>query len=220
MIITAIKVRRRHLTAIKLSEAFTCDEAFFDAAGNLLLQTEYVEELFLKVGKEVDEEWLTDVCGESAYRRCLSKAMYYLSRRDYCSGELQRRLLSEYTDSVADRVLARLVELGLINDVAFAERLAEHLIAEKGIAPRGAVMHMAAKGVDINLAKEVIAAREDDPKASLRILFERKYLKGIDSQKALKKAVSSLIRKGYTYGDIKCVLAEFGLSFSHDEFGD
>ncbi len=220
MIITGIEVRRRHLTAIKLSEAFSCDDAFLDAAGNLLLQTEYAEELFLKEGKEVSDEWLTDVCHESAYRRCLSKAMWYLSRRDYCSGELYKKLLSEYTDSIADRVLARLQELGLINDVAFAERLAEHLIAEKGIAPRGAVMHMAAKGVDINLAKEVIAAREDDPKDSLRVLFEKKYLKGIDSHKALNKATTSLIRKGYTYGDIKSVLAEFDLNLGQDEFGD
>lgn len=219
MIITSIEVRKRHLTALTLSEAFSCDEAFCDDAGNLLLQTEYAEELFLSEGKAVDEEWLTEVCFQSAYRRALSKAMWYLSRRSYSSGELQRKLLSECSDNVAGKVLARLQELGLIDDVAFAERLAEQLIREKGIAPRAAVMHMAAKGVDMGLAKSVVAAREDDPKDSLRALFQKKYLKSITSRKALDKAVASLLRKGYTYGDVKAVLEENNINFDN-EFGE
>ncbi len=220
MIITAIEVRRKHLTMVKLSEAFTCDDALCDDAGNLLLQTEYAEELFLKAGKEVSEEWLYEVCHESAYRRCLSKAMWYLSRRSYCSGELNRNLMSEYSYTVCGRVLARLQELGLINDQAYAERLAEHFIEEKGIAPKAAALHMAAKGVDMGLAKQVIAARQDDPKIGLKALVERKYLGGITSQKALTKAINSLMRKGYSYGDVKSVLSEYNINFSNNEFGD
>ncbi len=220
MIILSIESRRRHLTALKLSEAFTCDDAYHDDAGNLLLQTEYAEELFLTEGKELSEEWLGEVCHESAYRRALSKAMWYLSRRDHCSGELRRKLQSDYSDCVCDRALARLQELGLLNDVAYAERLAEHFIVDKGIAPHQAVMHMAAKGIDMSLAKEVISTRDDDPKTSLKALVEKKYLGVINSEKTYNKAVASLIRKGYTYGDIKSVLAELDINFSKDEFGD
>lgn len=221
MIITAIEVRKAHLTAIILSEAFTCDDAFCDAAGNLLLQTEYAEELFLKEGKEVDEEWLTDVCHESAYRRCLSKGMWYLSRRSHCSGELYRKLVSDYTDNICSRALARLQELGLIDDEAFASRMAEQMIEEKGISPRAAALHMAAKGVDMNLAKKVIAAREDDPMLPLKALVEKKYLRGIKTEKDHKKAITSLMRKGYTYGEVKSAFEEYDLKFDSDnEFGD
>jgi len=220
MVITAIEVRKKHLTAIILSEAFSCDDALCDAAGNLLLQTEYAEELFLKEGQEVDYEWLTDVCYESAYRRCLSKGMWYLSRRSYCSGEIYRKLVSEYTDTVCYRVLARLQELGLIDDRAYADRLAEQLIEEKGISPRAAALHMAAKGVDINLAKEVIAAREDDPSTPLKALIEKRYLHGIKTEKDYKKALASLMRKGYTYGEIRSAFSEYDLNFNDSEFGD
>ena len=220
MIILSVTPAKRHLTIIKLSEAFTCDDALLDDAGNLLLQTEYYEELRLREGMDVDEDWLVEVCHESAYRRALSKAMWYLSRRDHCSGELRKKLLSDYTDIVCDRVSARLQELGLLNDVAYAERLAEHFIVAKGVAPRQAVLHMAAKGVDMSLAKEVVSAREDDPKIFLKALVEKKYLRSIDSPKAFRKTVSSLVRKGYTYRDIKAVLEEFDINFSDDEFGD
>ncbi len=220
MIITAIEVRKKHLTAIILSEAFSCDDAICDAAGNLLLQTEYAEELFLKEGQEVDEEWLAEVCHESAYRRCLSKGMWYLSRRSYCSGEIYRKLVSEYTDTACHRVLSRLQELGLIDDRAYAARLAEQLIEEKGISPRAAALHMAAKGVDMDLAKEVVSYREDDPLIPLKALVEKRYLRGIKTEKDHKKAIASLMRKGYTYGEIKAVFSEFDLHFNDEEFGD
>lgn len=220
MIITAIEVRKRHLTAIILSEAFSCDDAFCDAAGNLLLQTEYAEELFLKEGQEVDEEWLTEVCHESAYRRCLSKGMWYLSRRSHCSGEIYKKLVSEYTDIVCYRVLSRLQELGLIDDRAFAVRLAEQLIEEKGISPRAAALHMAAKGVDMDLAKEVISQREDDPLVPLKALVEKKYIRSVKTEKDYKKAVASLMRKGYNYGEVKAVFSQYELNFNDEEFGD
>ncbi len=214
----ATEKRKRHLTAIVLSEPFLCEDVLLDSEGSILLSTEYAEELFLKPQQSFSEEELTEICHESAYRRALSKAMWYLSRRDYCSGEIHKKLLSDYTDNVCDRVVARLQELGLINDVAYARRLAEHYICDKAVSPRQAVYHMVAKGVDINLAREVVLERDDDPREQLRLLVEKKYLKNLETEKGVAKTTAALLRKGYTYGDIKSVLAEFNIMAG--EFGE
>lgn len=61
-------------------------------------------------------------------------------------------------------------ELGLINDENFARRYAEQLLFSKHNAPRDAVRQLVQKGIDRELAEEIIEEIDFDPCDGIRRL--------------------------------------------------
>jgi len=189
-----------------------------DAAGLIAIDLDLCSEKHLKEGMEITLDELEELLYTSEYMRAKSKIMWYISRRDYCSGELYKKLKKEFPEEPLKAAIERVTELGLINDELYAEKLARVIIEEKGISPKTAPYLMAEKGLSLELAKRKVSEREDDPKDSIRALIERKYLKDLSNEKGKQKVFAALYRKGYSYGDIRAVFSEFDKDFS--QFGD
>lgn len=217
MVITGIYPRRKRLTAISLDCDFLPENPRLDGAGLLVLDSEFWEEKGLKEGTEISEEELCLLFTESEKRRAKSKALWLLSRRDYCAVELKRKLLADFPAYAADFAVSRMEELGYINDEAYAEKLAVSLIEEKGNSPKVALYLMAQKGLPLELAKITVENREDDPKEGIRRIIDKKYRNRLHTEKDVARAVSALARKGYSYGDIRSVLREYT---NNSEFGE
>jgi regulatory protein len=103
----------------------------------------------------------------------------------------------------------RLEELGLVNDEKFAHRYAEQLLFSKNLSKKGAKYKLVEKGIDRELADEILEEFEVDPKEQIRAIIDSKYLTVITDEKGKRRAVASLQRKGFGWSDIKSVLEEY-----------
>ena len=61
---------------------------------------------------------------EQEYRKAMNSATRMLSRRQHAVRELRTKLIARFDEETVDRVIARLQELGFLNDLEFAREYA------------------------------------------------------------------------------------------------
>ena len=209
MKILSIRPERKHLSGIEFSEAYLPKGAKCNKQGLLLIDSDYIEEAKIKVGQVYEYTDIDEMYIESEKRRAKSRALWYLSRRDYASGELVNKLAQNFPHAAAEYAVCRMCELGLIDDRRYAEALAETLINIKGNAPKVAIMLMRQKGVDKELALEVVSSREDNLKEVIEKLIENKYERYLVNEKGFNRVYNALVRKGFSYGDVCRALEKY-----------
>lgn len=136
-----------------------------------------------------------------------------LERRRHSRRELERKLRErEVTAEVAARVLDRLTEVGLVDDLAYARAYVESRQRRRPRGGRGLAAELAARGV----APEVIATvlgeegeREDPAEAARRAVASKlRSLAGRPRDEARRKAADFLSRRGFSYDTVRRVLDE------------
>ena len=106
-------------------------------------------------------------------------------------------------DAVAELVLDRFGEVGLIDDAAFARLWVTSRQAGRGLARRALKAELRAKGVDGEVAEEAVALVDDqDEWDAARRLVQRRLpgLRRVDRVTAERRLVGMLARKGYGSG--------------------
>jgi len=106
-------------------------------------------------------------------------------------------------EEIAERLLTRFEEVGLIDDTAFARSWVESRQSGKGLAKRALAHELRRKGIDDVVARA--ALDEVDPEAeveSARILVRRKMrsMQQVDRTTAIRRLTGLLARKGYPPG--------------------
>lgn len=103
-------------------------------------------------------------------------------------------------DDVAERVLGRYTEVGLIDDVAFSRAWVQSRHTGRGLARRALAAELRRRGVDDETVNE--AVDELDPaqeEAAARELVAKRMAatRGLDSVKRTRRILGVLARKGY-----------------------
>ncbi|MFH9864168.1 recombination regulator RecX [Streptomyces sp. NPDC017202] len=109
----------------------------------------------------------------------------------------------EIPDDVAEEVLSRFEEVGLINDSAFADAWVESRHHGRGLARRALAQELRTKGVDPALIGEAVDRLDPErEEATARELVARKLrsTRGLDRDKRLRRLAGMLARKGYPQG--------------------
>ncbi|MFD0278819.1 regulatory protein RecX [Kitasatospora sp. NPDC127111] len=109
----------------------------------------------------------------------------------------------EIPDEVAGQVLARLEEVGLIDDAAFAQAWVESRHAVRGLSRRALAQELRTKGVTGEPAERALAQLDqDDETEAARALVERKLrtTRGLERQARMRRLVGVLARRGYSEG--------------------
>ncbi|OKH93267.1 recombination regulator RecX [Streptomyces uncialis] len=109
----------------------------------------------------------------------------------------------EIPDEVAEEVLSRFEDVGLINDGAFADAWVESRHHGRGLARRALAQELRTKGVDATLIEEAVSQLDSDQEESTaRELVARKLraTRGLDRDKRLRRLAGMLARKGYSEG--------------------
>lgn len=104
---------------------------------------------------------------------------------------------------LAERLLDRFCEVGLIDDEAFARAWIESRQPGKGLATRALAHELRRKGIDDEIARNALAEIDpEDEEAAARALVRKKLrsVNGLDQQKATRRLVGMLARKGYGAG--------------------
>ncbi|QOR72654.1 regulatory protein RecX [Ruania alkalisoli] len=124
-------------------------------------------------------------------------------------------------DAVAEKVLDRFTEVGLIDDAAYAEMLVRSRHGDRGLARRALAQELERKGIDRETAQTALEAiQPEDERDRARELVRRKARStaGLDPQKRRRRLVSMLARKGYGPGVALGVVDEV-LCRDDEQFG-
>ncbi len=106
-------------------------------------------------------------------------------------------------DDVVTTVLDRFTEVGLVDDLAYAEMLVRSRHADRGLARRALAHELRAKGISPELAEQALDQLDgDDERRTARELVARKAAgtAGLDRQRRRRRLAQMLARKGYPPG--------------------
>lgn len=206
MEITAIEKRRAHLVQIEFLEG--------EAA---LLDSKTVAENGLYVGQQLTAEQLQKLKDISDYTRALSRAVWYIERGTLSEKALRDKLIrAGFPPAVCEKCTARLCELGLLDDTALAERLAEQLTTAN-ISQRAALSRMVAKGIPRDIAAAALENTECDAESQIRAVIDKKYKTRLGSPEQVRKVFAALLRLGFSYGDVRAVLKSYTEELEYSE---
>lgn len=192
MIVAEIKKDKKHLMRI-----------FLDNGEELLLDKEVCTDNGLHKGEYLSEERLEELIYESEYVRAKSRALWYLDRKDYTEKALYTKLLQAGFDRKASaQVLARLTELGVVDDLRFARVFAERC-NENNISERETMHKLLEKGVPYDMAKRVLSELETDEDSQLQAIIEKKYAYKLTQPGGAEKVYAALVRKGFSYSAVR-----------------
>jgi len=173
----------------------------------------YLHEARLTVGVTLDEAAGDRLLLAARKIEAFDRAAAALGRRARSAHELERWLLQrgfEHAD-VADAV-ARLTEIGAIDDSQYARAFARSRALGKGMSRRRLTQELARRGVARPMADAAIADVMDEESVDERALLEaaaRKklsVLNGQDPDTVKRRLYGYLARRGYASDDIAAVV--------------
>lgn len=184
-------------------------KVIFDNGEECLLDNDICSENGLKVGIQISLEELNSLKYSSDYARAKSRALWYLDRSDHTEKALFQKLVRAGFDKKASAaVIARFIEIGLIDDRRYAENYAEKC-CEANISRREAVRKMLEKGVPYEMASEILDGIDTDEEAQITAVIKKKYERKLSSENGTQKVYAALIRKGFSYGAVRNALKNY-----------
>ena len=117
--------------------------------------------------------------------------------RSELAGKLARK---QVPDEVAERLLDRFEEVGLVDDAAFAQEWVTSRQAGRGLARRALAVELRRKGVAPDVVEEAVATVDpEDEVAAARELVRRRLpaLRDHDEPTVVRRLAGMLARKGY-----------------------
>jgi regulatory protein len=160
----------------------------------------------LSVGQDLSEAEIARLRATAAERRVMDAALRFLESRPRSRAEVRRRLLAPHPrrdpipPELAERVLDRLAEMGLLDDHAFAEYWVEQ---RERISPRAAyalTQELRQRGVDAPTAAQAADPEHDAERALAAGRARLRSLRGADYATFRTKLGQFLLRRGFSYG--------------------
>lgn len=193
--VTAVREHRRHAGRYIVEVSGTVLGAY---------SAEALAELGLCVGLQVDDALLARATSSARMVACHDKAMEALARRARSRADLERWLRDrEFTAAEMEPALSRLLELGVLDDLAFARGFARSRSTGRGHGRRRIASELMRKGVARSVIDSVIAelAEELDrtePEAMEAAASKRaKALGSLEPAVAQRRLWGWLVRRGY-----------------------
>jgi regulatory protein len=118
--------------------------------------------------------------------------------------ELRAKLAKkDVPDELAEGLLDRFTEVGLVDDAAFARSWVESRQRSRGLASRALAQELRRKGVDDETARAALddldPTQEEDAARQL-VRKKLRSLRGVDHATATRRLAGLLARKGYPAG--------------------
>ncbi len=157
------------------------------------------------VGQEFDEGELKRLKQVSDGDKLYDQVLRYAALRPHSEwemrGYLQRKQVSP---ALTEDILNKLIKNGIVDDLRFAQAWVENRRLHHPESKRKWQQALRAKRVSDEVILQVLAAGEVDEHTELRRLIAKKRARYPDKLKLMQY----LARQGFSYEDIKAVLAE------------
>ena len=137
---------------------------------------------------------------EQARVLCLRLLTARARTRAELFGQLAKR---GYPDDVSDRVLDRLAQVGLVDDIDFAQQWVQSRRVNAGKGKRALAAELRTKGVDNDVITAALAdidagAERERAEQLVRDKLRREKLGDGDDPKVMRRLVGMLARRGYS----------------------
>lgn len=160
----------------------------------------------LSVGSEVDTESLETLSAEAELKKAKEKALNLLSYKEYTTKQLTDRLKRHTDEESAEQAVARMEELGLLDDDDYAERFARDLSERKKFGILRIRQEMRQRGLTNEQIEYATSLLRSDPEEKMREIIARKYPLAYEDEKIRRRAFSALMRMGYPAAEVRRVL--------------
>lgn len=209
MKITSITIQARDKDRVNVS---------VDGKYRFSLDILQVGDLGIKIGNEYSEDELAKLEEESQFGKLYARALEYSLMRPHSTREIKDYLYRKTRDTrtkegkvrkgvsqqLTERVLERLIQKGYVDDKKFARFWIENRNLKKGSSMRKLSAELSAKGVDRSIIDTLLDESDRTDIDELQKIIEKKRSRYDDEQKFM----AYLARQGFSYDDIKDVLAD------------
>lgn len=187
---------------------------FLDGAFAFGLHVDIVVQHGLSKGQHLDVPKQQMLIEAEQARKARSVAMDYLGYRARSEHEVRQKLLcSGFTDEVADDVLARLRELGYLDDRAYARSYVTARFRTRGYGPRRLRSDLMRRGLARHVIDDVLAGleEEEDLLDAARQHARKRWprlAREPDAYARRRKLTAYLLRRGFTHDTVRRVVEE------------
>jgi regulatory protein len=181
------------------------------------VSAEAIGELGVRMGVVLDERALGRLVAAARDVACYDRALEALARRSRSRRDLERWLaLREFTAEQIAPAVERLLELGLLDDVAFARGYARGRLGARGFGPRRVAAELARRGVERGVVDEVLREHAEEQEAEQEATAEAggagsvidlaarkrvRALSGLEPRVAHQRLTAWLVRRGFGVGE-------------------
>ena len=181
----------------------------FDSGKYFNFDLDYWYSLCLHEGDIIEDKKLKDCLLESDYIRAKSRGMWFLDRSDYSEKKLYEKIVAGGISTVAAaKAVARLKELGLVDDMRLATRLAERM-SESNVSKRESYAKLYSKGIPTDIIKIVLEETEYDEVSQIKAIIQKKYCHKLSDKDQIQKVYAALIRKGFSFSAVRDALKKY-----------
>lgn len=167
-------------------------------------------------GLDISAETVVELqkCGARSETRV--RAANMISARPLSKKELTRRLVQKGAEEEdADAAAEYLEEIGAVDDAAYAEMLVRHYSAQGyGAARIRDELHR--RGVPREMWDEALALAPDAQETLSRVIASKTKSKAL-SEKEYRRLTGALLRRGFSWGEVKGALREAGVRIENEE---
>lgn len=183
---------------------------------HILLDDEYAvttdvdswAEFFVPDGTDVSEEEWQELLEKINYRKAYNKCADLLSRREHSVSELRFKLLRTVDENSANKAIEKFTEMGYLDDERYAKNYARHLAARKNYSLPHIRQELYSKGLSKDVIDATLNDLEVDDNESIKAIVRKNYLAKLGEDGGKQKVVTALLRRGFSYDDIKHALNE------------
>ena len=181
----------------------------FDCREPIFINSSVVSSLGIRSGITMTDEDIEEAVSKNDFRRARERALYLLDERDYGYVEMFKKLENNYSEDICYEVVNDLSRLGLIDDRRYAQKCAEYFLTRKLWGKYRAREEMRRRGIPSELIDEALEEYDEGSDERLRELVEKKYARKLADENGVNKVKAALARQGFSYDEIKRVLAEY-----------
>ncbi len=161
----------------------------------------------LAIGQRLTDEEIEKLCHEEAEEDAYQRALRLLGLRPRSERELRSYFdRHRFAPEIQETVLARLGELGLVDDRAFARMWVEDRQAFRPRSARALKAELRQKGVEAEAVEAALEGTNDEQAAYQAALKASRRLRGLSWEVFRRRLGSALARRGFDYEVIKPVV--------------
>ena len=218
MTVLDVALRRKHRVAVTLSPPPKQGVLGAEYEGEkLLIDKVIAARCDIVKGAELSEADLSELIYVSECYRAKERAIWHLSGQDYSEKGLYNKLIKTFTPKAAAFAIAQMQKKGFINDEKYAANLVLKF-KSKNLSKRQMAEKLMQNGISKEISNKLLKVDEDlsatDVSRAAELL-KAKYINKIGDEEGRKKTFAALMRRGFSYSDIK---KAFELVLRSDDF--
>ncbi len=186
-LITAVRKGKKGLADVFLDNAYAFSLTRSTAAG-------------LKVGTHLPAEAAEEIQRRDRETRAYNQALRFLARCARSRAEVEAHLRRKgYAAEPVARVLVRLERLGYVDDAVFARGWVDHRLRLSPRSARALRHELRLKGIAQDTLAAALQGYDESAAARAALMAKRRLWEGLDEDRARKKAMQLLARRGFDY---------------------